>query len=306
MPDISVVVPTHNRASMLQRHLDALGRQTYPRTSTEWIVVCDGCTDASAEVARQSGADRVIDQAASGPAAARNAGLAAATGALVCFLDDDIIPDARWIQALAADVREGEAKVLHMGYCPHAPSSIKTLLDQRNAAWYESRISTIQRPGYEPRFTDFFCGNFAVNRVEFLDFGGFDPRFWLAEDYEMAFRALRAGWRIRLVPEARAEHHFHRDPHAYGQQAFRVGQADALLIRVHPEIAPEVRIGLPRRPMKRIAGLGWRALAVRTNVTIRLVERLALAGERIRLRPVLDLLYALLWDGQYWRGVAAA
>jgi GT2 family glycosyltransferase len=291
---------------MLQRHINALAAQTYPRTATEWIVVCDGCTDFSAETARQAGVDRVIEQPPSGPAAARNAGLAAATGALVCFLDDDIIPDAGWIEALKADVRDGETRILHMGYCPHASSSITTILDQRNAAWYESRIAKIQRPGYEPRFTDFFCGNFAVNRKEFLEFGGFDPRFWLAEDYEMAFRALRSGWRIRLVPAARAEHHFHRDPHAYGRQAFLVGQADALLVRVHPEIAPHVRIGLPRRPMKRIAGLGWRALALRTALTIRLIERLALVGERIRLRALLDLLYALLWDGQYWRGVAAA
>lgn len=291
---------------MLKRHLDALSVQSYPRTSTEWIVVCDGCTDGSAQVAREGGADRVIEQAASGPAAARNAGLAAATGSLVCFLDDDIIPDQGWVKALLDDYRPGESKLLHMGYCPHAPGSITTHLDRRNAAWYQSRIDVIRRPGYEPRFTDFFCGNFAVNREEFAAFGGFDPSFWLAEDYELAFRALAAGWRIRFVPGARAEHHFHRGPRAYGQQAFRAGQADALLVRVHPEIAPEVRIGLPRRPLKRIAGVGWRAVALRTAISVDLVERLALIGERVRMRRLLDLLYALLWDGQYWRGVAAA
>ena len=291
---------------MLKRHLDALSGQTYPRRAVEWIVVCDGCSDDSAALARGAGADQVLEQPTSGPAAARNVGLAAASGHLVCFLDDDIIPDPGWIQAFADDVRPGESKIVHMGYCPHAPASIKTHLDQRNAAWYEGRIESIGRPGRELRFTDFFGGNFAVPRQLFADFGGFDPRFWLAEDYEMAFRALRQGWRIRFVPAARAEHHFHRDAHAYGRQAFRVGQADALLVRVHPEIAPEVRIGLPRRPMKRIAGIGWRVLALRTAVTIDLVERLAFIGERLHTRPLLDLLYALLWDGQYWRGVAAA
>lgn len=306
MPEISVVIPTHDRASLLQRHLDALSRQTYPRGNVEWIVVCDGCSDDSARVAREAGANQVVEQAAAGPAAARNAGLAVAKGTLVCFLDDDIIPDAGWIQAFAADVRPADSKILHMGYCPHAQDSIRTHLDRRNAAWYEGRIASISRPGYEPRFTDFFCGNFAVSRKEFAEFGGFDPRFWLAEDYEMAFRALRSGWRIRFVPAAIARHYFHRDPHAYGEQAFRVGRADALLVRTHPEIAPDVRIGLPRRPIRRIAGVGWRMLALRTVVTIDLVERLSLIGEQLRLKPLLDLLYALLWDGQYWRGVAAA
>jgi len=306
MPDISVIVPTHNRAPLLAKHLGALEVQTFPRQATEWIVVCDGCTDRSAQVARDGGADVVIEQVGSGPAAARNAGLAAATGALVCFLDDDIIPDPGWVAALAGDVRAGESGLLHMGYCPHAPSTIATHLDRRNAAWYESRIEAIRRPGYEPAFTDFFSGNFAVDRKEFVAFGGFDPRFWIAEDYEMAFRALKQGWRIRFVPAARAEHHFHRDPHAYGRQAFRAGQADALLVRTHPEIAPKVRIGLPRTPLRRIAGLGWRAVALRTTLSVNLVERLASIGECVRVRTPLDLLYALLWDGQYWRGVAAA
>src|SRR5438094_4075862 len=242
MPDVSVVIPTHDRASMLKRHLNALSAQTYPRASTEWIVVCDGCTDGSARVARDSGADRVIEQPASGPAAARNAGLAVASGTFVCFLDDDIIPDPGWVTALVADVRAGETRILHMGYCPHAPSSITTHLDRRNATWYQSRIDAIRKPGYEPGFTDFFCGNFAANREEFAAFGGFDPNFWLAEDYEMAFRALGAGWRIRFVPGSPAEHHFHRSPRAYGQQAFLAGQADALLVLCHPATATDVLI----------------------------------------------------------------
>src|SRR5436853_3159677 len=100
MPEVSVVVPTHNRAAMLAEHLKALAAQTYPRELTEWIVVCDGCTDESASIARQVGADRVIELSGSGPAAARNAGLAQATSPYVCFLDDDIIPAAGWIQGL--------------------------------------------------------------------------------------------------------------------------------------------------------------------------------------------------------------
>ena len=61
MPDITVIVPTHNRASLLAKHLGALEVQTFPRLATEWIVVCDGCHDDSASVARGAGADRVIE-----------------------------------------------------------------------------------------------------------------------------------------------------------------------------------------------------------------------------------------------------
>ena len=255
-------------------------------------------------MAREAGADQVIEQPGSGPAAARNAGLAAATAPMVLFLDDDIIPRSAWVQALVDDFGPSDAKLLHMGYCPHAPTGIVTHLDRRNAAWYESKIQVLRQPGYRPGFTDFFGGNFGVDRGEFRLLGGFDPSFWLAEDFEMAFRALNSGWQIRFVPAARAEHHAHRDAHAYGDQAFRAGQADAMFVRVHPEVAPHVRIGIKRRPLKRVAGAVWRGLSLQTAAGVGIVERLASFAERVKAREVLDVLYPLLWDGNYWRGVA--
>lgn len=299
-------MPTHNRAQLLKRHLAALAAQTYPRECTELIIVCDGCTDDSAGVARDGGADQVIEKVGGGAASARNAGLAAAKTSFVFFIDDDIIPDPGWIWALVRDMRQDDSKVLHMGYCPHAPEGISTHLDRRNAAWYEGKIETLSRPGHELVFTDFFSGNFGVDREQFRALGAFDPAFRLGEDFEMAFRALQVGWQIRFVPEARAEHHAHRDAHAYGDQAFHAGRADAQFVRLHPAVASHVRIGIKRRFPKRLAGIVWRTVALRTSAGIRMVERVAPWGERVKARRILDVLYPLLWDGNYWRGVAAA
>ncbi len=301
-----MVVPTHNRAQLLRRHLAALAAQSYPRECTELIIVCDGCTDDSAQVARDGGADQVIEKTGGGAASARNAGLEVATSPFVLFIDDDIIPEPGWIWALVRDIRPDDSKILHMGYCPHAPEGINTHLDRRNAAWYEGKIETLSRPGHQLGFSDFFSGNFGVDRAEFQALGGFDPAFRLAEDFEMAFRALQVGWQIRFVPEARAEHHAHRDAHAYGDQAFHAGRADAQFVRLHPAVAPHVRIGIRRRLPKRLAGIAWRALSLRTSAGIRIVERIAAWGEQARASRILDVLYPLLWDGNYWRGVAAA
>jgi len=306
MPNVSVIVPTHNRAAMLKTHLEALGAQTYPRQSAEWIVVCDGCRDDSGEIARQAGADRVVEQEGRGAAAARNAGLAAATAPLVAFLDDDIIPTAGWLDALVREVRPEQATTLLMGYCPYAPSAIRTYLDRRNAAWYEAKLRPLREPEHVWRFTDFFGGNFAADRQALLNLGGFDPRFALFEDAELALRALKAGWRIWFVPAARAEHHAHRELAEYGRQAFRSGQVDVLLATVHPEAAGELRLGMRRPPIKREMGVAWRAVTQQSSLGLRAVARGAQMGERFSLRPLLDLLYSLLWDGEYWRGVAAA
>lgn len=306
MPDITVIVPTHNRAQLLSEHLSALAAQTFPRSATEWIVVCDGCQDDSAEVARGAGADSIIELTGRGAAAARNAGLEAATSPLVAFLDDDIIPARWWLWSLVNDAGLNPGKTLHMGYCPYAPSAIKTYLDRRNAGWYETKLQPMQDPNHDWQFTDFFGGNFAADRKELAELGGFDARFALFEDAELALRALNAGWRITFVKAARAEHHAHREVAEYGRQAFRSGQADVLFASIHPEAASRLRIGMRRRPIKRQAGNLWRSLTTNSTLALRAVSRGAQIGERFSPRPILDLLYALLWDGEYWRGVAAA
>lgn len=306
MPEITVIVPTHNRASLLRRHLTALAAQSFPRPATEWIVVCDGCKDESATVARESGADSVIELDGRGAAAARNAGLEAATTPLVAFLDDDIIPAPSWLGALVDAARANPGRTLQMGYCPYAPSAIRTHLDRRNAAWYEAKLEPLQDPQHKWQFTDFFGGNFAADRQALTELGGFDPRFALFEDAELALRALKAGWQIRFVKAARAEHHAHREVEEYGRQAFRSGQVDVLFAQIHPEAASSLRLGMRRPPIKRQAGNLWRSLTNNSTLAVNAVARVARAGERISPRPILDLLYALLWDGQYWRGVAAA
>jgi glycosyltransferase involved in cell wall biosynthesis len=306
MPDVSIIVPTHNRAAMLREHLRALSAQTYPRRATEWIVVCDGCLDDSAAIAREAGADRVLELEGRGAAAARNAGLAAATAPFAAFIDDDIIPTPGWLQALVDDAEANRGRVLHMGYCPHAPSAIRTHLDRRNAAWYETKLRPLGGPAHEWRFTDFFGGNFGADRQALTGLGAFDPRFSLFEDAELALRALKSGWRIRFVPAARAEHHAHREVAEYGRQAFRSGQVDVLFATVHPDAAANLRLGMRRPLVKRQLGAAWRAMTRHSSLGVRAVARGAQIGERFSPRPLLDLMYALLWDGEYWRGVAAA
>lgn len=92
MAKISVVVPTHNRRDLLQRAVESAQAQTY--ADIEIIVVSDGSTDGTKEAVEVVAADdsriRFIELSpARGGNAARNAGIEAATGDYVAFLDDD-------------------------------------------------------------------------------------------------------------------------------------------------------------------------------------------------------------------------
>ena len=105
---VTVVVPTRNRPDPLGRCLEALSRQVGVGT-IEIVVVDDGSDDPAAVKAAVERVPhaRLVTQPPSGPASARNAGVGAARGSIVCFTDDDCEPDPGWAAGLAAALRNG-------------------------------------------------------------------------------------------------------------------------------------------------------------------------------------------------------
>ena len=107
---VSVIIPAYNCAHFLPEAVDSIRRQNHP--ALEIVIVNDGSTDATAEVAASFG-DRVrcVHQANGGCAAARNAGLEAARGEFVSFLDaDDLWPEdtlARQLPVLTGSLQAG-------------------------------------------------------------------------------------------------------------------------------------------------------------------------------------------------------
>src|SRR5437764_7710373 len=101
-PRWSIVVPTHNRRFAALRLLRAFERQAPVEGGFEVVVVLDGCTDGTAaavSAVRWPFAIAVLEQPASGPAAARNRGAARAHGDFLLFLDDDVVPEANVLRA---------------------------------------------------------------------------------------------------------------------------------------------------------------------------------------------------------------
>ena len=100
---LSVIIPTYNSADLLLRCLQSLEEQKFYKSTFEVIIVNDGSTDNTLQILtdykQQSDLNlKIVDIPHSGPAMARNAGVAHAQTDWIAFLDADVIVSSFWIQ----------------------------------------------------------------------------------------------------------------------------------------------------------------------------------------------------------------
>lgn len=201
MTVVSVIMPTYNAAKWVAGTIDSLAAQTY--SDLELIVVDDGSQDDTVARVRQKLATdfraswRIIELAANaGPSAARNAGLGAANGDWVQFLDsDDLMPATKFERQMA--------------YCAQAPADVTAVYSPWRRCYVDDGQITWEGPliepdmegrapimclvgGLRPLHAAGLARRSALERI-----GGFDEtlRFWECE--EVTFRLAKAG---RLAP----------------------------------------------------------------------------------------------------------
>jgi mycofactocin system glycosyltransferase len=240
LDDLSIVVPTRDRAPDLARCLTALGA-TAPGVPI--LVVDDGSRDpaAVAAAAAAHGAALVRHDVNRGPAAARTTGIARTTGTLVAFVDSDVVvgPDPAWLKQLVAhfaDPRVGAAAPRVLGLDP--PSGW--------IAGYESRRSSLdmggraglaapgRRLGHVPATT------LVVRRAAAPE-GGFDPALRVGEDVDFVWRMAAAGWLVRYEPRARVRHAHRVSPLAFAARRRDYARSVAPLALRHPRALPALR-----------------------------------------------------------------
>ncbi|PPK67346.1 glycosyltransferase [Actinokineospora auranticolor] len=112
-PDISVVLCSLNGAEGVDRCLTALAAQT--ARPAQITVVDDGSTDSTGDVARAHGVGLVRHPVNRGVAAARNSGIAASTGSIIAFVDDDCEPHPTWLAGIAQVWSEVDDDVVGVG-----------------------------------------------------------------------------------------------------------------------------------------------------------------------------------------------
>jgi GT2 family glycosyltransferase len=198
-PLVSVITPTKNRARMLADAIASVRKQTY--RNWELIVVNDGGAGVGALVESAAGNARYIERRESGgPAAARNAGVAAARGEVLAFLDDDNLYLPGHLESLLAALR---------GSAALAYSSAERVLERvdgtRRVELKREPLVPDLRPARELLLVRNFIdmSTVAARRECFAEFGAFDedPEVLGLEDWELL---LRFSAHVRLHPVKKA------------------------------------------------------------------------------------------------------
>ena len=270
---ISVILPTRERAEACRRAVASLLRARTPGCE---VIVIDQSRNDSTRLAISDALPmiRYIESATEGVSAARNVGVRAALGDVLLFTDDDCTVELDWISAWSSAFQEDPSVGIAFGEVNARPFDASAGF----VATFETSEGSHGVEFFRQGPVVGIAANMALRRTLLDRIGGFDEalgagaRFRSAGELDLAFRALRAGYRIHHVGAARVLHHGYRS----GAAASRlvrgyvggVGAMYAKHIRCGDRLAAELFVaeawrqasGVARRALKRRRPLGLRSL----------------------------------------------
>jgi mycofactocin glycosyltransferase len=266
-PEVTLIVPVLDGGEALGGLVATLAAEG------PVIVVDDGSRDGSAARAEAAGARVLRHPAPRGPAAARNAGLAAASSELVAFVDADceVAPD--WRRGLAGLFAADPDLVLLAPRVRGAPGHTPL-------ARYEKRGSPLDLGaaaslvGPERRVAYLPAAALLGRRDELLKLGGFDESLRFGEDVDLVWRALAAGGRARYAPSREVLHRPRPTVSAFARQRAGYGESAIELVRRHGSSAAPLQVSRHSIAVwGAIALLGPRALVPALGTSAAIVTR---------------------------------
>ncbi|MEJ2429936.1 MAG: glycosyltransferase [Deltaproteobacteria bacterium] len=226
---ISVVIPAYNAESTIDQAVAQSLAQATGSLEVEVIVVDDGSSDGTAEVAESAGA-RVIRQDNGGPASARNAGWQSAKGRFICFTDADCIPSADWVLHLLEGFTDSQVGAVAGSYdIANSNSWLARWVHCEIMRRHDRMVGSVRAFG---------SYNVGIPRYVLEATAGFDSAYRSAsgEDNDLSYRILKAGWQIAFRPQAKVAHFHPEKLWRYLKDQYRHGYWRAKLYKEHPDM----------------------------------------------------------------------
>ena len=258
---LSIVIPTHNRRHSLAQCLRSLAAQSFSAEEYEIIVVADGCTDGTEELLRSlkpACAFRWISQANLGQPAAMNAGVAAAIGDIVIFIDDDIVCGAELVAAHYEAHAQAERAVV-LGPVVLHPASPRGVLRDLVDEWADAEFRRLSSQGASPSDLK-LCANSSIERPAALRFP-FDTSFKRIHEVEAGIRLWAEGYRPRFEPRAFAYEFYCKTPEEFLRDCRLLGKYEIMLAGRFPSFSP-------RAATARLSSGNWFQRALRKQLVL--------------------------------------
>ena len=223
MATVSAIIPTWNRAYLLQSILSNFAAQTLP--PDQIVVIDNGSTDATQLVAREFGVDLLVFPENRGFALAVNEGIAKATGEWLLILNNDVLLEPEWLERLLAAATQEDAwfaagKLLQKGELGMLDGSWE-LVSRAAYAWrcgYGRPDGTIWSTKRQISLAPMTAALF--HKRVFEKIGLLDVRFEsYYEDVDFGVRCCLAGLKGIYEPAAVA---MHMGKSSFGKQSYRV------------------------------------------------------------------------------------
>ena len=222
LPFVSVIVCSYNGAKTLAQCLESLGKLDYP--NFEVILVDDGSTDETREIATRFPHVRYFYQTNHGLSHARNYGASVANGEIFAYTDSDCMADPDWLYYLLSTLLSGNyAGVGGPNVSPPAQN------------WVQACVAAAPGGPSHVLLTDTVAEhipgcNMAWYRWAFENIGGFDPEYHQAgDDVDFCWRVQQAGHEIAFSPTALVWHYRRFTLRAFRKQQEGYGEAESML-----------------------------------------------------------------------------
>ncbi|MFC9965014.1 mycofactocin biosynthesis glycosyltransferase MftF [Nocardia ignorata] len=234
--DVTVVVPLYNNADGLVRLLGSLRGHN--------VIVVDDGSDEPVRIPPRPGRGQVTvlrHERPLGPAAARNAGLRAASTGFVAFLDSDVVPRSGWLEVMLGHFSDPQVALV-------APRIVALDSESNALARYEHTRSSLdlgrREAAVHARGIVSYVPSAALlaRRAALLGEGGFDESMQVAEDVDLCWRLERAGWRLRYEPAAHVAHDHRVEFRAWFTRKLFYGTGAAPLGKRHGEMVSPLSV----------------------------------------------------------------
>ena len=226
---ISIIIPSYNSEKTIARCLQSLQNQTFGGPYE--IIVADSSTDRTPQIIREKfpQVKLIRFERKTDPGTARNAGVKASRGEIICFIDSDCQAAADWLDQLVSVHRHYDYEAIG--------GAVENGNDrQNNVAWagYMAEFREFL-PQYPPADREHIptC-NISYKRHVFDKIGFFNPHYYPQEDLEFNYRLRQQGGKIFFIPSAKIFHTHRNRLQPFLQHQKRVGRVTAKMLKILP------------------------------------------------------------------------